>query len=246
MIHSSRTQLILSYGAATAIFLAAVTACSSGTTTGTAGGADGGATGTSPTLPSGDDASFADCDRQASTITEAICGSTYEELWTCPAGHAKLPSCTLSTQRDSFCCPLTPPPACKAFCAAAVANECFSGSVAQCGQECALDRELISRMDHGMCDAEVDAYLGCVGKSATSCKDKLPFAASCEKLGEASITCQTEGDFSRSPSDDAKCAAKDLPSRAYVVDSYGYAPGCISYDGDKTLAPGEVMCCAYP
>ncbi len=76
--------------------------------------------------------------------------------------------------------------------------------------------------------------------------DDTPFVPSCEKTGEALIKCQTKDSFVRSPENDGKCSGQKLPSRAYLAMSYGYAPSCYSFDGDKTLTPGELMCCRYP
>lgn len=222
----------------------AAAACSGGGAGGAPGGSDGGGAPSAAPAPSGNDASLADCDRQAESVAVSVCGSAYEELWTCPAGHAKPTGCALSTARDSFCCPLTPPPECTSYCMVAAA--CAKDTPERCATVCATDLEFVEQLDFE-CREAATAYLRCVATAGGSeCRDGTPFIASCEKTGEALIKCQTKGSFVRSPESDSKCAAEKLPSRAYLATSYGYAPSCYSFDGDKTLTPGELMCCRYP
>lgn len=217
--------------------LVLLAACSSNPST-SGNVADGGTTGSSPNLPQSN--AFADCDQQPNAITEVICGSKSTELWTCPAGHAKLPRCTLSTQRDSFCCPLTPPPACESVCAAPGWASCRTSNTALCVSSCAASVKRIDLQSAGTCHAAVVAYLECVTTNATSCKDDGPFAAECEDLGEVSIVCQSRGS-ERAPDKDASCAAAKLPSRAFTAATVN------QLSPTAHCSPlGGVLCCAYP
>lgn len=135
--------------------------------------------------------------------------------------------------------PVTPP--CERYCSGAHREGCSTGVREQCSQDCAaaVKRAL-------SCEPQVEAYLDCLARFATGCRDGAPFAAACENLGEASIACRTERHFQRSAANDDKCLLERLPSRAFVATAPGSAPRCMPLDGDDTHEPGELICCAYP
>lgn len=180
------------------------------------------------------------------SIGEETCGTPYRELWTCPVGHTKPKRCTLSVRSNSFCCPLTPPAECFAYCAKA--SLCNPERAPICEDMCATDLKFIEELDdRAMCRAKATEYFECIGQaSKVACRDALPISAACDKLGEASIACQTEGHFVRSPASDATCASKGLPSLGYTAMDYGFARNCRSFDDDKTFSDGELKCCSYP
>jgi hypothetical protein len=111
-----------------------------------------------------------------------------------------------------------------------------------------MDLKFIEQLDDtASCRAAAEDYLTCIGAAdGATCTNAVLFAPRCEQLGEASIGCQTKRDFVRSAADDSRCTGKSLPPRGFLVTTYGYAPHCKSFDGNDTLSPGELMCCAYP
>lgn len=222
--------------------IAVASACSSGS--GGFTGADGGTPSPAERATLGRDPALADCDRQVESIGESTCGTPYNDLWTCPTGHAKPARCKLSVARDSFCCPLTPSKECAALCTKKSA--CESGSVDLCGSLCAGELKLIEATSNSTCRFAAEDYVACISRTASvECRGEQVFAEDCEKLAEMSVTCQSEGNFVRSSPNDAACAGKGGGSRAYVAKGVGFATNCSPLDSETQLKVGAIHCCRY-